>query len=381
MKRSLWLLPWDVAGRDPDTLLDELQALGMDRVRLALSYHGGRMLLPRHPARIVVEHLSAVYVPLPPDHFGRLRPTSGEQAGAVQRFLVAAQRRAFPVLGWTVLCHHDQLGLAAPDCCVENAFGERYLYALCPTHPDVQEYVVALCGALAATGVVGLDLEALSYLGYEHQSLHDKRGVPLPPLAAWLLSVCLCGHCRREIDDGNQLAGRIRDAVRCLLNTPTAAPVSLHDGLMETLGAEALAALLALRQRVLLPLLQKLRAATNPATLNLRLAIDPLAHGGKTTLPLTTLPGLVDEATITFFGASLARMETELAALPPLPRPVPLHGGFVLHEPDCTSHDDFACRVDLLTRAQVEEIAFYSYSMASGTHLSWLRPAVKEMTS
>ena len=136
MKRSIWLGAWDLEDRDPDIVLDELVGLGLNACGLALSYHGGRMVLPRHPKRFVYElHPSAVYAPIDLSGFGRLKPEVSPLSTIVPAFLKAAQRRGFPVWAWTVLCHNDYLGALAPDCCVENAFGDRYTYALCPSHP------------------------------------------------------------------------------------------------------------------------------------------------------------------------------------------------------------------------------------------------------
>ena len=317
MKRSIWLGPWDLEDRDPDIVLDELVGLGLNACSLALSYHGGRMVLPRHPKRFVYElHPSAVYVPVELSEFGRLKPEVSPLSAIVPAFLDAAQRRGFPVWAWTVLCHNDHLGTLAPDCCVENAFGDRYTYALCPSHPDVQKYVVALCAALSAIpGITGLDVEALSFLGHEHASLHDKCGVDWSTQKSSLLSLCFCEYCHPP----DELRRAVRHAIR-------------------TDGEVDWSELLAIRQSTLQALLSKLRTAVGHTPINLRISLDPRFHGGKTALPLHLIAGLVNTATITFFGANLESIRQQLAELSATK--LPIEAGFVFHGPDCTSLED-----------------------------------------
>jgi hypothetical protein len=121
-------------------------------------------------------------------------------------------------------------------------------------------------------------------------------------------------------------------------------------------------------------LLAEIRRATAGVPLNLRLALDPLFSGGKSTLPWSELPSLVDAATVTFFGASEQRMAEDLQRVPPPgARPVPGWGGFVIHGPDCVSEADVAARLDLLAAANLDGNAFYSFSMAAPRHFEWLR--------
>src|SRR5207253_3034253 len=60
-----------------------------------------------------------------------------------------AARRGLRVHAWTVLHHNSRLGAAYPDCTLVNAFGDPYPFGLCPAHPDVRAYTIALVTALA----------------------------------------------------------------------------------------------------------------------------------------------------------------------------------------------------------------------------------------
>jgi hypothetical protein len=345
MLRSIWMHPWDLEGVNHTDLIAFLDGCGLNACNLAFSYHGGRMVLPRHAQRKVYEQdLSAVYFPANEAGYRglRLQPHIAPQAEIVREFLTVAQQADFAVNAWTVLCHNDRLGLATPECCIQNVFGERYTYALCPSHPDVRQYIVALCGDIATMeGVASLDLEALSFMGYEHQSLHDKTGVPLTPLIKWLLSFCFCSDCRAALGSlANEVAARARETISNYLAQWPAVPAEpdLRTELESILGADALPALLAMRQRTIATLLEEVRAATVFRRLNLRLALSPLFTGGKSALDWNALAGRVDAATITFLGATIPQMQAELNRLPAkAERSVSVYGGFAFHHPDCAS--------------------------------------------
>jgi len=379
MMRSIWMHAWDLEGADPAALAAFLKSCGLTACNMAFSYHGGRMLLPRNRRRVVYElDLGALYFPADPGRYSGLglQPRVAPEAALVRPFVHACRAAGLEVHAWTVLCHNDRLGAEAPECCVENVFGERYTYALCPANPEVRRYVTALCADIAAfPGLSGLDLEALGFMGLEHNSLHDKRGVPLTPAVAWLLSLCLCCYCRRAMGEaGEDAAAKARAAV-----TRYFGELSGARKLEEILGRETLAAVLAARRRVLTTLLEEIRAAAGPVHLNLRVANSPLDCSGKSALEWQDLAGRVDSATVTFFGYSKERMAAELGSLPARGRrPAPVRGGFVFHHPDCTSEADFRDRLALLCAAELDGTLFYCYGLAAETHFRWLRSSCLE---
>lgn len=361
MKHSIWMTPWDLAGREPEELIAFLRGLGLDGCNLALSYHGGRMLLPANRCHTVYEqHASAVYFPCDAGRYAApLVPAVGAEAPLAMRFLERAAAEGFPVYAWTVLCHNDYLGPLAPECCIENAFGERYSYALCPSHPEVRRYVAALCGEIAALpGVAGLDLEALGFLGYEHGSLHAKAGVALPREALIPLSICFCRYCRAAMGDAEEIAAAARDAVRAYL----------RDG---QLPARRDKAVLAARRQAQLAALDAIRAATGSTPLNVRLSLDPWFFGGKATLAWDDLPRRADSVTLTYFG-----LPVDVANVP-RKRSLPIHTGFVFHGPDCTRPEDVAARYRALRDCAPETITFYCFSMAAPRHFAWLRRTIQ----
>src|SRR5918996_675272 len=68
---------------------------------------------------------------------------------------------------WMVLLHNSRLGAAHPNMTVQNAFGDRYVYSLCPSAPEVRQYAVALCKDLTDRyAVSGISILTPGFLPY-----------------------------------------------------------------------------------------------------------------------------------------------------------------------------------------------------------------------
>lgn len=382
--KSIWMHAWDLEGVEPQALIAELQECGLNACNLAFSYHGGRMLLPRHRSRRVYEQdLSAVYFQADAARYRglRLQPQVAPQAVLIEPFLRAAQAAQFEVNAWTVLCHNDRLGALAPECTIENVYGEHYTYALCPSNLEVRDYVRRLCGDIARVeGVAQLDLEALNFMSYEHASLHDKHGLPLTAAVKWLLSLCVCVACRRRFGDAlDEVAAQARDFLKHYFaefpDTPATADLQVE--LIGALGESPLGALLEQRATVLMTLLDEVRSETGTTPLNVRAATSPLFVGSKTALTHAQLVGRADSATVTFLGASREQMRADLARLPmPEQRRMPVYGGFCFHHPDCADESDVRSRLALLHEARLDGAIVYCYGMAGDRHFRWLKQAL-----
>ena len=128
-----------------------------------------------------------------------------------------ARRRTMPSVAanaWLVLLHNSRLGEIHPQSTVRNAFGDRYVYSLCPSAPEAREYAVALCKDVTDNyPVMGISLETPGFLPYAH-GYHHEFAMMKPN--RWLdsrLGLCFCDHCveqraaagidaRRLADDG-----------------------------------------------------------------------------------------------------------------------------------------------------------------------------------
>ena len=223
MRSSAFLYPWDVVG-DPGAP-QRLAELGVQQATLAAAYHSTRALTPRHPdTRIVTARHSAVYYPPDPGRWrGRaLRPYEQGWVPGADPFEAARSALAaagIDVHAWVVLAHNSRLGAENPRVTVQNAYGERYPWALCVAQPEVVEYGALLAAEAAVRpGVTGVELESCGWYGLAHLHAHDKiAGVPLGPVGQYLMSLCFCAACERGYAAAGADPAGLRAAVRAAL--------------------------------------------------------------------------------------------------------------------------------------------------------------------
>ena len=80
---------------------------------------------------------------------------------------------------------------------IANAFGDRYIYNLCPSAPDARAYAIGLAQDVTASyPVMGVSLETPGFLPYAH-GFHHEFALNRPN--RWLdnqLGLCFCAHCQ-----------------------------------------------------------------------------------------------------------------------------------------------------------------------------------------
>ena len=236
-----YLYPWDLLG-DQGAAAD-VAAVGVDRVALAAAYHSVRAATPRHPRRRVVDaHHAALYVPVEDRVWTgqTLVPLdAAEWTGTENSFAAAARSlrtAGLEVDAWTVLTHSTSLGRANPEFCVQNAFGEVYSYALCPSNPQVRGYARTVVNQVLELGKPdGLILEAVGALGFGHQNMHEKTdGADYGTAVRNLLSLCFCAACMQEYTARGLAAGElsalVRDSIRRAQRAPDPADATADGG-------------------------------------------------------------------------------------------------------------------------------------------------------
>jgi len=202
---SLYVYVEDVRGEGLAAVLDRITGYGVTGVTVAAAYHRARDVTPHGRPRVTLRNDGAHFAP-PADLFGGLRLVPPVQAGAEDEPLAALREataeRGLALHGWTVFLQNATLGLADPDVTVRDCFGDRGSPAdLCPSHPDVRLYAVALGRAVARQGVDSVVAEALHYGTFGHGYHHERSFVPLGPMDAFLLGLCFCGFCMRRAAD------------------------------------------------------------------------------------------------------------------------------------------------------------------------------------
>ncbi|WP_371780445.1 hypothetical protein [Streptosporangium subroseum] len=205
MDSSLYVYVEDVRGEGLEAVLDRVIGYGVAGVTVAAAYHRARDVTPHGRPRVTIRRDGAHFAP-PEDLFGGLRLVPPVQDGAEEEPLAALRlataERGLAMHGWTVFLQNTTLGLAHPDVTVRNCFGDRGSPTdLCPSHPDVRLYAVALGRAVARLGVDSVVAEGLHF-GTFGPGYHNERSfVPLGPMDLFLLGLCFCDFCMRRAAD------------------------------------------------------------------------------------------------------------------------------------------------------------------------------------
>ncbi|MEV4298732.1 hypothetical protein [Microbispora rosea] len=201
MDSALYVFVEDLSAEGVRGLLDRASAYGVRGVAVAAAYHQARDVTPHGASRLTLRR-DGVHFPPPEDLFDGLRLTPPVQPGAQDRPIDELRRacedRGMRLHGWTVFLHNAALGLANPDVTVENCFGDHGSPAdLCPSHPDVRAYAVALARAVARQGVDTVVAESLHFGAFAY----ERCFVALGPMDAFLFGLCFCANCMRRAAD------------------------------------------------------------------------------------------------------------------------------------------------------------------------------------
>ncbi|MFF0885288.1 hypothetical protein [Streptomyces sp. NPDC003456] len=354
---------------------ETLAACGVDGVRLAYAYHGGRWLLSTSEPGNVADFGAGRWFASPAGGQaeaapGLVLPSQGDLATSACAALTAA---GLGVTAWLVGLHQSPLVRHRPDLALLNVFGHRYEHALCPAQPDVVRYARHLVAdAAAQQGVSGLELEAFGYLGWAHQSAHDKFGVALRPVDRWLLSLCVCEACARRYRDAGADVDELRDKARNALREQfrSAKPPAEHlaDDARGVFGSELLTLILRTRSAVTSDLVEAAADAAPHLPVSVRATCDPYACDGKSSGDLHALARAAGGLTVTNLAGSLEGLESDLAAAARTGARVT--AGWSLS----AAHTATEAQLAQVARAArgCAAVAFYAYDLAPSERLSWL---------
>lgn len=221
-RSSVYAFVEDLRGEGVGPVLDRvLDDYGCQGLTAATAYHRARDVTPHGPSRVTLRQ-DGLHLPVPADLFDGHRLVPRQQAADGADLLSAARRatseRGADLHGWTVFLHNTSLGLAFPETTQENCFGDRAAPAdLCPAHPEVRRYAVALARTVARLGVDSVVAESLHYGFFGHGYHHERSFVDLGAVAEFALGLCFCEYCRAQAEASGVDASRARaDAARAV---------------------------------------------------------------------------------------------------------------------------------------------------------------------
>src|SRR5262245_36802407 len=168
--KAIYAYAWDLAEVGVANSAARFRALGLDTVTIAGSYHAGKFLRPHGiNGKVYFPEDGTVYFKATPSYYGKIKPVANSMLPATDVVAELCAAKTMAVNVWLVLSHNTLLGTANPNSCVANAFGDRYIYNLCPSAPDARAYAVALTKDVTDHyEVSGVSLETPGFLPYVH---------------------------------------------------------------------------------------------------------------------------------------------------------------------------------------------------------------------
>ncbi|MAG36132.1 MAG: hypothetical protein CL878_07805 [Dehalococcoidia bacterium] len=240
---------WDIVDEGPDYFARRLvEDLGVTGVALAVAYHDGRFLLPHHSRRrmyVLEPHVTYFPCDLSLYDGTPLKPTLWSELGngagnAFTQTKAALDRAGLELLGWTVYCYNERMGTAYPEYAVENAWGSRYTFGLCPAQEAVRIYARALTEDVCrTTGARSLWLESLDYRDFDYCGAEaiTKITADLDPVQRLLASLCFCPACLSVAAltgvDGEGVRVSARETFDQILQAPKPSAAPLAERLAE----------------------------------------------------------------------------------------------------------------------------------------------------
>ena len=385
--RAIYAYAWDIAETGVAEMAAAAVALGLNTVTYAGSYHAGKFLRPRgQSGKVHFPEDGTVYFRPDPARYGAISPVANSLLGERDVLRELCDMDKVAVNAWMVLLHNTRLGAAHPQATVRNAFGDRYVYSLCPSSPEAREYAVALCKDMIDNyPVLGLSLETPGFLPYAHGFHHEFALVEQNRWLDNLLGLCFCEHCLRDAKaagiDADRLRVRLADDIEAYLATDLDLPSDMAEAfwLADTRADGELAAFLDRRCGVVTSLVAEIRSAMRP---DAALAVIPSvarptagAWYEGTDLAALADAGAIIEAC--FYEPSAGRVRCDLWDVQRRLRGRgQIRGILRPAHPDLKTRGEVVAAAAALREAGINDVAFYNYGHLRQASLEWIADAL-----
>lgn len=386
--KAIYTYAWDLAEEGVDQAVGQFLKLGLDTVTYAGSYHAGKFLRPHgRTGKVYFPQDGTVYFQADHARYGAIKPVANTMLKErdVLRELTDGKRMAVNV--WLVLLHNTLLGSANPDSTVTNAFGDKYIYNLCPSAPEARAYAVGLAKDVTESyDVSGISLETPGFLPYAH-GYHHEFALNTPN--RWLdgqLGLCFCDHCVKGAQkagiDAPRLKAQVARDVSDYLASDVDFPADMAEAFWhaDTLGGSDLGKFLDWRCGVVTSLVSDIRAGLRQ-DVNVAIIPSVARPTGGAWYEGSDLKGQAEAAGIIeacFYEPGAHRVKADLFDIKRRLRGKGrLRGILRPAYPDFTGEAEFLAAIEALASGGVNELAFYNWGHLREANLGRIATAMK----
>ncbi|MFQ5424669.1 MAG: hypothetical protein ACE5F9_11905 [Phycisphaerae bacterium] len=372
--------PWDLLDEGVEAAIGRLAGeVGVDAVSVAAGHRAVEQFRPRY-ARRRIRHESGVCFQPSPNHYAatRMRPIPAawiKSRNPLEQIARAVERHHLKLRARLVCCEGEALAARYPMAARVDVLGESDPRHLCPSNPDVREFLAAVVEDLSANYPLSvIELEAVTFDTPAQDTRGVERGTTGGPVEAMLEALCFCASCRQRATESGidieSVASFVRERLDRLLR-------------LESIGAETPSALLEdhaglrswfdVRQHTLVSLLAALRR---------RSSVPVRVH-------VPAEPGAVRTAAALFAehcdGFLIRHAPPETRAAERLRRSLVAAGGEArrveivvpCHPPEVSDGPLLVKAVRDLCGAGHRSIGFCDYGVAPSPCLEWSRQAIR----
>jgi hypothetical protein len=286
----------------------------------------------------------------------------------------ACRKAGLSLQAWVVCCQGSALAARYPWAAGKDVFEDVLPGGLCPSNPDVREYVQAVVDDLSSNyGLEAVVLDAACYPA-QHSHAHRQSGIEPGPVETLLMGLCFCESCRQEaVQAGLDIDATVRTAQVTLerwMTTGQPAPLSLDAFVAKDRLVDEY---LQMRCRLVARWLSRLRASCSPGLLYhvprepLAVGVDVRAvaeHVDASLLTLEDGPGrsaTEDQERWAGLAGGMSRLAVRVQAYPPA----------------CADAPSLVRTLTGLAELGVARAYIENYGLIPLERLAWLRQAIR----
>ena len=388
--RSLYTYAWDIADIGVTQFIDDMLNMGITDVTVATAYHAGKFIRPhaKNPPRVIFPEDGVTYFDPDLQRYSEIQPEahSDQNMRAVLPALLKDGR--LKVHGWTVLLHNTRLGTEFPQYTVKNAFGDPYVYSLCPMQAAVFDYAVNLCADLSHQHALhSIVLETPGWQPYGHGYHHEFAQVASNPWLDNMLGMCFCDACKSAAKDKGIAIDALQTRVQNNISNYLALPADAQADQVaswtqsELLTDPDLLAYISMRQDRVTQLVSAIRKAI-PSQCELAVIPTvqrPTAACWTEGSDLKALSEVADYIEIPFYEPSANRAIADAwESLRQIGNPQKIRAILRPGLPDLNQGADLAPAMKGIQALGITEFAFYNYGLLPQYQLDHLANTLKE---
>ena len=386
--RAIYTYAWDLADEGVGNAVDQFKSLGLNTVTIAGSYHAGKFLRPHgKTGKVYFPEDGTVYFKAAATRYRSIKPVHNSMLDSQDVLAELCKKNDISTNVWLVLFHNTLLGMRHPEATVSNAFGDRYIYSLCPSHPDARAYALGLTRDVTESyPVSGLSLESPGFAPYAH-GYHHEFALNQPN--RWLdnqLGLCFCDHCimgaKAAGINATSLKTKVAKDISDYLATDIDFPADMAEAfwLADSQCDGELKAYLAWRCGVVTSLVAEIRdRVRKDATVAVIPSVArPTGGAWYEGSDLAALAGVADFIEACFYEPCAARVKADLFDVKRrLGGSENLHGILRPAWPDLQSKSEFLAAVEALVAGGLKGLAFYNWGHLRRANLDWIADAMK----